>query len=353
MANFNPQSHPDGKLPPLAVTMGDPAGIGLELTLAAWSRRNERIVPPFAIFADAAALAERAKLIGEKVPLQPVTDITEAYGQFQHALPVVHTPLRAQAHPGEPDTANAGATLSSIEKAVSAVTAGKASAIVTNPIAKSVLYAAGFKHPGHTEYLGSLSELHYPGKPRTPVMMLASSELRVVPVTIHIPLADVPAALTQAKIEQTVAITARELRASFEIENPRIWLTGLNPHAGENGTLGSEENDIIAPAIANLRRAGIDVSGPFPADTMFHEQARKSYDVAIAMYHDQALIPIKTLAFDRGVNITLGLPFVRTSPDHGTAFDIAGKGIASPESLIASLNKAAQMAAARQRTSRI
>ncbi|MCH9807339.1 MAG: 4-hydroxythreonine-4-phosphate dehydrogenase PdxA [Alphaproteobacteria bacterium] len=336
--------------PPLALTMGDPAGIGLEISLAAWTQRNDRYIAPFALFADADALIARASHLALSIPVHIISDIAEANQIFPVALPVVHTPLRANAVPGDPDTANAGAILASIEHAVAAVAQKTASAVVTNPIAKSILYAAGFKHPGHTEYLASLSELHQPGAQRTPVMMLACDELRVVPVTIHIPLNEVSTALTAEKIVSTSRIVARDLQTSFAISNPRIWLTGLNPHAGENATLGDEETTIIEPAIAQLQKLGIDVSGPFPADTMFHEHARQSYDAAIAMYHDQALIPIKTIAFDRGVNTTLGLPFVRTSPDHGTAFDIAGKGIASAESLIAALNLAHQMATTRART---
>ncbi len=242
-----------------------------------------------------------------------------------------------------PDPANAPAILESIERAVAYVRAGAASAVVTNPIAKKTLYDAGFAHPGHTEYLGELSRAW--GKPATPVMLIWSPLLAVVPVTIHIPLAAVPAALTRAAIETTARIVERDLRARFRIARPRIAVAGLNPHAGEGGSIGREEIDIIAPAIEALRGEGLDIFGPLPADTMFHASARKTYDVALTMYHDQGLIPAKTLAFDEGVNVTLGLPFVRTSPDHGTAFDIAGRGIADATSLTAALKLAARLSA--------
>ncbi|MFZ0603783.1 MAG: 4-hydroxythreonine-4-phosphate dehydrogenase PdxA, partial [Roseiarcus sp.] len=237
-----------------------------------------------------------------------------------------------------PDAANAPATLESIERAVEAVGQGQARALVTNPIAKATLYEAGFKHPGHTEYLGELAKAW--GAPAFPVMMIWSETLAVVPVTIHIPLAEAPRALTAELIIRTARIVDHDLRARFGVERPRLALAGLNPHAGEGGAMGREEITIIKPAIEALKAEGIDVVGPLPADTMFHAKARARYDVALTMYHDQGLIPVKTLAFDEGVNVTLGLPFVRTSPDHGTAFDIAGKGIANPASLIAALKLA-------------
>lgn len=326
--------------------MGDPAGIGPELTLTAFGQRHARNLPPFAVYADPAMLADRAAAIGAEVEISEIGDLSEACGLFPNRLPVMPLPLAALAIPGKPDPANARAVISSIESATAAVLAGGASAVVTNPIAKSVLYSAGFAHPGHTEFLAHLADEATPGTQTHPVMMLASDELRVIPVTIHIPLAEVPATLTSELIVKTARITAAALRRYFAIENPRLRIAGLNPHAGESGSLGTEEQTIIVPAIDELRNAGIDVTGPSPADTMFHAAARETYDVAIAMYHDQALIPIKTLAFDRGVNVTLGLPFVRTSPDHGTAFDIAGKGRASPVSLIAAINMAAAMASA-------
>lgn len=331
--------------PPLALTMGEPSGIGPDITLMAWVRRNTHSVQPFIVHADPELLERRARALGLQVPLHVNDNHADAQQTFQNQLPVIPLALRAHCIPGEPDPVNASAVLLSIERAVTQVHRGKAGAVVTNPIAKSVLYHAGFKHPGHTEYLAALAELYAPSAPHTPVMMLASPQLRVVPVTIHIPLADVPRTLTTTLIERTVKITAAALQRSFGIHQPRLAMTGLNPHAGESGNLGSEEDEIIIPAIRKLRKAAIDVTGPHPADTMFHDTARQNYDAAIAMYHDQALIPIKTLAFDTGVNITLGLPFVRTSPDHGTAFDIAATGKASPQSLIESLGLAAQMAA--------
>ena len=333
--------------PPSVLTMGDPAGIGPELTLIAFARRHARGLQPFAVYADPDMLAVRAAALGLDVAIKSITDPTKARDAFAAALPVIPVALARPSVPGEPDPENARAVIASIEAAVAAVQAEHASAVVTNPIAKSVLYAAGFSHPGHTEFLAHLADHGSPGAaPTHPVMMLASQELRVVPVTIHIPLADVPAALSRELIVKTVGITAEALQRYFGIASPRLRVTGLNPHAGESGSIGGEDEAIIAPAIAELRGLGIDATGPAPADTMFHAAARATYDAAIAMYHDQALIPIKTLAFDRGVNVTLGLPFVRTSPDHGTAFDIAGQGRASPESLIAAIELADSMTAA-------
>jgi 4-hydroxythreonine-4-phosphate dehydrogenase len=242
---------------------------------------------------------------------------------------------------GRPDAAAAPAIMQSIERAVNLVQQGTASAVVTNPIAKAVLYGAGFPFPGHTEYLAALASAGR--RPFQPVMMLVSPTLKVVPVTIHVPLTDVPSRLTEALILSTIEITARELGRYFGLQSPRLAVSGLNPHAGEQGGLGREEIDIIAPAIEAARAKGFDVTGPHPADTLFHAAARAAYDAAICMYHDQALVPFKTLAFEEGVNVTLGLPFIRTSPDHGTAFDIAGTGRASPSSLIAALRLASAM----------
>lgn len=327
--------------------MGDPSGIGPDITLSAWTQRIVRRLPIFAAFACPELLSDRARRIGLEVPITVIERIEDAGQCFPTALPVMPVRLRAHAEPGTPDTANAASVLSSIEQAVDAADAGRACAIVTNPIAKSVLYKAGFSHPGHTEYLAALAELRDPSRDHTPVMMLACDELRVVPLTIHIPLASVPNAITPSLIEATVRIVATALASDFAFARPRIAVAGLNPHAGEDGSIGREEIEIITPALDRLRQQGFDVTGPLPADTMFHAAARQRYDAAIAMYHDQALIPIKTLAFDRGVNVTLGLPFVRTSPDHGTAFDIAGTGQASAESLIEALKLASAMAARR------
>lgn len=328
------------------LTMGDPAGIGPEITLIAYAQRRAHSLLPFAIYADPDMLAARAAAIGHDIKLAIISHPREAHAAFQTHLPVIPVRLTSPAIAGKPDTANAPAVIASIEAATDAVRADSASALITNPIAKAVLYAAGFAYPGHTEFLAHLADRENPGAATHPVMMLASDELRVVPVTIHIPLALVPASLSQELIVKTVQITAAALQRYFGIDNPRIRVAGLNPHAGEDGSLGSEDQMIITPAIAELRGLGINATGPSPADTMFHEAARQTYDAAVAMYHDQALIPIKTLAFDRGVNVTLGLPFIRTSPDHGTAFDIAGQGIASPESLISAINMAVRMAQA-------
>ncbi|CAH1648389.1 4-hydroxythreonine-4-phosphate dehydrogenase [Hyphomicrobiales bacterium] len=326
---------------PLALTQGDPAGIGPELTLRAWLERRERALPPFACIANPDHLASAANALGWSVPLRP-SSWNDACDIFANALPIIPLASGTAAKPGAADPATAAATIASIDKAVAAVRAGEAGAVVTNPIAKSVLYAAGFRHPGHTEYLAHLAA-DGAAKPR-PVMMLWCEDLAVVPVTIHEPLRRVPELLTTDLIVETAQIVAAELRSRFGIPAPRLALSGLNPHAGENGTMGDEDMTVIAPAIAALQAQGIDARGPYPADTMFHARARAGYDAALAMYHDQALIPIKTIAFDEGVNVTLGLPFIRTSPDHGTAFDIAGKGIARPDSLCAALKLAARMA---------
>jgi 4-hydroxythreonine-4-phosphate dehydrogenase len=306
--------------------------------------RQREALAPFFVVADPAVLHGAVATLGAHAPVVSVT-AEEAAAAFPTALPVVALPDSGAVTPGSPDPRSAPGTIAAIETAVALTRAGRAAAVVTNPIAKHILHAAGFSHPGHTEFLAALSRSVDGTAPR-PVMMIWSETLAVVPVTIHIPLRDVPGALTADLVVETGRIVARDLRQRFGIAAPRLALAGLNPHAGESGSLGSEDRDVIEPAIARLRAEGIDARGPYPADTMFHERARKAYDVALAMYHDQALIPIKTLAFDEGVNVTLGLPFVRTSPDHGTAFDIAGKGIARPDSLIAALKLASRLAAA-------
>lgn len=327
--------------PSLLLTQGDPAGIGPELALRAWLLRKERALPPFAVLSDPAFLERVAQSQGWNVPIMGV-ETAQIPSVFPNALPVIPLSVPVSAEPGRPDAGAAASVVESIEKAVQLVRQGAASALVTNPIAKHVLYEAGFRHPGHTEYLAALAS---EGRDETfhPVMMLWSEQLAVVPVTVHIPLANVPSALTTDLIVLTGRIVARELRERFGIANPRLALAGLNPHAGENGAMGAEDDGVITPAIEILRQEGIDTAGPLPADTMFHARARSRYDAALAMYHDQALIPIKTIAFDEAVNVTLGLPFVRTSPDHGTAFDIAGQGIARPDSLIAAIRLAARL----------
>jgi 4-hydroxythreonine-4-phosphate dehydrogenase len=328
---------------PLALTSGEPAGIGPDIAIEAWLRRKQAMLPPFYLLGDRDFFASRAKALGSKVEFADVR-AEAACSAFPDALPVVSTGVKATAQPGKPDGTSAEAAIASIRQAVGDVASGRAAAVVTNPIAKSVLYRAGFNHPGHTEFLAELAG--HDGRAPQPVMMLWSPTLAVVPVTIHLALRQAIEQLTSELIVSTARIAVADLKARFGIARPRLAISGLNPHAGEFGTLGTEDEEIVSPAIAVLRNAGIDARGPLPADTMFHEAARKTYDCAICMYHDQALIPIKTIAFDDAVNVTLGLPFIRTSPDHGTAFDIAGSGKANPASLIAALKLAARMAAA-------
>jgi len=327
---------------PLALTMGDPAGIGAEIALAAWA--SGRVVRPFFLIGDPARLAPMADRAG--VPLAEIAGPEASAAVFARALPVLPLALPAPAVPGRPDPANAPAVVAAIERAVALVQGQAAAAVVTNPINKKALKdGAGFAFPGHTEYLGHL------GGVTRPVMMLVSPGLRpglrVVPVTIHIALAEVPGALTGRLIEETARIVAQALIRDFGVTRPRLAVAGLNPHAGEQGAMGREEIEVIAPALERLRGEGLEIAGPLPADTMFHAQARARYDVALTMYHDQGLIPLKALDFARGVNVTLGLPFIRTSPDHGTAYDIAGSGRADPTSLIEALNLAAKMVSRR------
>ena len=332
---------------PLALTMGDPAGIGLEITLKAWAARRENAVPPFLLYADPATVAERARMLSIAVEIEETDGSEPLAGVFNTALAIKPIKLAVAAIPGHPNSANAGAIVRAIETAVSDTLSAKAAAVVTNPISKAVLYDSGFAYPGHTEFLAALAA-RFKRAPsdavHKPVMMLAGGGLRVVPATIHIPLRDVSRSLTPGRLETTLRIVESALRTDFAIDRPRIAVSGLNPHAGEHGTMGDEEERIIAPVVDKLKAEGLDIAGPLPADTMFHPAARQRYDAAVCMYHDQALIPLKTLAFDEGVNMTLGLPLVRTSPDHGTAFDIASQGIASPKSLIASLHQARALA---------
>lgn len=326
---------------PLALTMGEPAGIGAEIALAAWAARDER-TPPFFAIDDPDRLRGVAAALGRAVDLREIDDPDQAAPCFADALPVLPERLPVAAIPGRPDPANAPAILSSIRRAVDLTLAGRAAGIVTNPIQKHSLRAAGFRHPGHTEYLSELT-----GGGAAPVMMLVCPGLRVVPVTVHLPLRAVASALTRDVIRHHGEVVAAALRADFGIARPRLAAAALNPHAGEDGMLGREERAVISPALGDLRAAGIDVAGPLPADTLFHAGRRGDFDAVLCMYHDQALIPLKTLDFERGVNVTLGLPVVRTSPDHGTALDIAGRGTASPASLIAALRLAADIAARR------
>jgi 4-hydroxythreonine-4-phosphate dehydrogenase len=327
---------------PLALTAGEPAGIGPELTLILWTKRAAFDVPIFAAVGDPALFEARAKLLGLNVPVEECS-AADAERKFPAALPVIRAGNPVTAAPGKPDDTSAQAASAAIRRAVQLVQTGQAAALVTNPIAKSVMYEAGFEFPGHTEFLAHLAAA--PGKPAPrPVMLIWSDALAVVPVTIHVPLATVPLRLTTELIVETGRIVARDYARRFGIPHARLALCGLNPHAGEGGSIGNEEDKIIAPAIEALRTEGIAASGPYPADTLFHPIARKNYDVALGMYHDQVLIPAKTIAFDRAVNVTLGLPFIRTSPDHGTAFDIAGTGRANPASLLAALKLARRLA---------
>ncbi len=327
---------------PLALTIGEPAGIGPDITIAAWQRRVENQLPPFYLLGNAEFIRRRAHSLGVDIAVAEV-EPRDAADTFARALPVVNIGEALTAKPGQPDASSAPVAIAAIRRAVADVTAGRAAAVVTNPIAKSVLYDAGFTHPGHTEFLAELATRDE--KTPLPVMLLWSPTLAVVPVTIHVPLREAITQLTSELIVTTSRILVADLIRRFGIARPRLAIAGLNPHAGENGSLGHEDQAIVAPAVATLRAEGIDARGPLPADTMFHVAARQTYDCAVCMYHDQALIPIKTLAFDDGVNVTLGLPFIRTSPDHGTAFDIAGTGRANPSSLIAALRLAARMAA--------
>jgi 4-hydroxythreonine-4-phosphate dehydrogenase len=325
----------------LALTMGDPAGIGGEISLKAWLALRE-IGPAFVLLDDPDRLARLAAGMGLAVPVRVVADAAEAGDMFRSALPVLPMRLAADAVPGHPDQANAGAVVASIEQATKLAMAGAVGGVVTNPINKAALYQAGFAYPGHTEFLADLT-----GATGQQIMMLASPMLRVVPVTVHASLRDSIAMLTTEMIVAASRTTAAALRRDFGIVAPRLAMAGLNPHAGEQGALGTEETTLVQPAIDTLRAEGIDVSGPWPPDTMFTPSARARYDVAICMYHDQALIPLKTLDMDHGVNVTLGLPIVRTSPDHGTAFDIAGKGVADATSLLAAIELAGALAGRR------
>ena len=323
---------------PIAVSMGDPAGIGPEIIAKSWEMRLERAIPPFVAVGDANAI--RRVWNG---PIQSVESLGEVDAAFAGALPVLKVEDAGAIVPGQPDTEGARCALHSLELAAGLVRSGAARALVTGPVSKSQLYGIGFTYPGQTEFVAERCGI----AGENAVMMLAAPGLRVVPITTHIPLAEVPGRLTVELVVAKGRATARGLLRNFGIENPRIVFAGINPHAGENGALGREEIDILDPAIARLRSEGIDADGPFAADTLFHPRARARYDAALCCYHDQALVPLKTLYFDEGVNITLGLPIVRTSPDHGTAFGIAGKDCAEPGAMIAAILMAA--AAAEQR----
>jgi len=327
---------------PLAVSMGEPAGIGPDLILRLYEQRAALGLPPFAVYGNARFLKARAARLGLTTTIEAVP-VEAAAARFATALPVIDIEGMVPDHPGEASPVSAPVVLEAISMAVSDTLRGACRGLVTAPIHKGALYAAGFKHPGHTEYLAALCAKG--GTPRLPVMMLAHGPYRAVPLTIHVPLSKVPGLLNGDLIVQTGRIVARDLRMRFGIATPRLGISGLNPHAGEGGTIGLEELDIIGPAVATLQHEGIEADGPIPADTLFYPPHWRRYDAVIAMYHDQALIPIKTIAFDEAVNVTLGLPIVRTSPDHGTAFDIAGTGKGSTASLLAALRMADEMTA--------
>jgi len=328
---------------PLAVSMGDPAGIGLELAARVWAERDSA-TPPFFLVGDPDALERASARLGLPSLHLNVVENAAAVAEIGDALTVLHVPLAMQETPGEPDPVNADATIAAIERGVAAVVEGAASALVTLPIAKAVLHTADFGFPGHTEFIAHLTRDWPWPNARGPVMMLAGPSLKVALATIHTPLAKVPGQLTRERLMHVGEVVGEALKRDFGIDEPRIAFCGLNPHAGEDGTIGREEIEIIDPAAALLRAEGWDVSDARSADALFHEDARESYDAVIALYHDQGLIPIKTLHFWDAVNVTLGLPIVRTSPDHGTGFDIAGEGRARPDSFRAALELAWEMA---------
>lgn len=325
---------------PLALSLGEPAGIGPEIVAAAW-RALSAEGPAFCVIGDAALMR------GQSVPVQAMPSIGDAPAVFARALPVLDIPLPAPVTPGRPEAANAASVADWIETAVGLALSGEASGVVTSPIAKAPLYAAGFRFPGHTEFIADLTADAPFGGTRGPVMMLTARDLRACLVTIHAPLSQVPELVTAERVIRTARVVHEALRRDFGIARPRLALAALNPHAGESGSIGLEEIEVLRPAAEALRAEGITITDPLPADTMFHDEARATYDAALCLYHDQALIPVKTLDFWGGVNTTLGLPVIRTSPDHGTGFDIAGKGVARPDSLIAAIRLAGQMAAAR------
>ncbi len=325
-------------LKPLAVTMGEPAGIGCEITAKVWLERKMRDISPFYLIADPNHVEKVAGFVDGNIPISVISEPSDTAAVFQDYLPILPVEIAAPIVLGKPSPGYGQAVLDAIKLGVEHCLSGSARALVTNPIQKSSLYEAGFKHPGHTEYLAELCGVNLP------VMMLACPALRTVPVTIHMSLSTAIKRLTVSLIVETCRIVAADLQQRFDIEQPKLAVTGLNPHAGESGELGQEEQEIIVPAIDLLQSGGIDANGPFAADSLFHPRARQKYDVAICMYHDQALIPIKTINFDQGVNVTLGLPIIRTSPDHGTALALAGTGQANAESLIHAIKLASKMA---------
>jgi 4-hydroxythreonine-4-phosphate dehydrogenase len=331
-----------GKTVPIAVTIGEPGGIGPDITAQAWQAFRDHPEIAFFVLGDSGFLRKRFAEINSDVPVQAIGAPAETGAVFAGALPVIDMPFAVKPQTGRFSAKTAATVIGAIDKAVALALAGEISAMVTNPIQKEALYAAGFNHQGHTDYLAHLAQRR--GHQAEPVMMLCAGDLRAIPVTVHIALAEVPRQLTTELIIRQARVVARDLSQRFGIARPRLALTGLNPHAGENGAMGKEEQTVIAPALAALRSQGIAIQGPLPADTAFHAEARSAYDAILCMYHDQALIPVKTLDFHGGVNCTLGLPFIRTSPDHGTALGLAGTGTANPRSLIAAITLAAEIA---------
>ncbi len=327
-------------LPPFAVSLGDPAGIGPEVVAKSWVMREARGLPPFFAVGDPASL--RAVWLGPIASIGAPEEAAEAFGS---ALPCLHVADAGEVVPGTPSIDGARTAFQALEVAVGLARTGSAAGIVTAPVGKEQLYGVGFTHPGQTEFVAERCGV----SPHNAVMLLAGPSLKVVPVTIHIPLADVSATLTVDLIRARALTTVKGLHRNFGIARPRLTVAGLNPHAGENGALGREEIEIIRPAIESLRAEGMEITGPFAADGLFHSRARETYDAVLCMYHDQALIPLKTLHFDDGVNMTLGLPIVRTSPDHGTAFGIAGTDSANPGAMMAALKMAGEAARARLR----
>jgi len=339
-------AHAESVRAPLALTLGEPAGVGPEIIHKAWDVLKGEPGAAFFVVGDLNVLAASGSS-----PLAPIQDPAEASRRFGGALPVLHRGLPAPVTPGRPEPANAAGVADWIEQAVNLALAGEASGLVTAPIAKAPLYAAGFRFPGHTEFIAELTaDRPYAGT-RGPVMMLTARDLRACLVTIHVSLDEVPELVTDSRIRRTARVVHECLKRDFGIDQPRLAMAALNPHAGEGGALGLQETEILKPAAEALRAERIDITDPLPADTLFHDEARRAYDAAICMYHDQALIPVKTLDFWGGVNATLGLPVIRTSPDHGTGFDIAGKGVARADSLIAAIRLAAAMADARHAAS--
>ena len=328
---------------PLVLTMGEPASVAPEITARAWTAFRADVSKCFCLIGDGTVFEARARVSGIDVEFISVERLADSAGVFSRGVPVLHRSLPVSSLAGKLDAQNSFAVIAAIDEAVRLCLTGEASGMVTNPIQKETLYDVGFKHQGHTDYLASLARAA--GHDVSEVMMLVGAGLRAVPVTVHIPLADVPKALTTAAIVAQGKVVADGLKRWFGIAEPRLAVTGLNPHAGENGAMGKEDQLVVAPAVAALKAAGIDAFGPISADTAFHVEARATYDAILCMYHDQALIPVKTLDFHGGVNVTLGLPFIRTSPDHGTALGIAGKGVANPTSLIAAIRLASSMAA--------